>query len=76
LYKFYFFIFRQPDFISGGILAEGLSVARYDKIVPKTLNIELSFHSLAYQMENDKYGLIIPDVLVDRVFIFDTEGNM
>jgi len=65
------------DYISGGLLAEGLSVARYEKSVQKHLNIELSFQSLAYQTENEKYGLsTIIDVVVDKISIFDTEGNV
>lgn len=37
--------------------------------------VELSFQSLTYQTENEKYGLNIINVLVDRVSIYDTEGN-
>lgn len=77
LYIVYFLISRLSDHISGGLLAEGLSVARYEKIVPKILNVELSFQSLAYQMENEKYRLNDQiNVIVDKVSIFDTEGNM
>jgi hypothetical protein len=68
--------FRHSDYISGGILAEGLSVAKYDKSVPRNLNVELSFQSLAYQTENEKYGMNNVNVLVDRISIFDTEGNV
>ncbi|VVC40073.1 Hypothetical protein CINCED_3A010000 [Cinara cedri] len=67
---------ENADYISGGILAEGLSAAKYDKSVPKSIPVELSFQSLAYQTENEKYGLNIINVLVDKVSIFDTEGNM
>jgi len=66
-------LFRLSDHISGGLLAEGLSVAMYDKSVPKHFNVELSFQSLAYQTENERHGPI--NVLVDRVSVFDTEGN-
>jgi len=68
---------RHTDYISGGLLAEGLSVARYEKSVQRYLNVELSFQSLAYQTENEKYGLNgILNVVVDKVSIFDTEGNV
>ncbi|XP_025417426.1 pancreatic triacylglycerol lipase-like isoform X2 [Sipha flava] len=67
---------KHSDYISGGILAEGLSVAKYDKSVPRNLNVELSFQSLAYQTENEKYGMNNINVLVDRISIFDTEGNV
>lgn len=70
-----FLVFRFSDYISGGILAEGLSVARYEKSVPQSLNVELSFQSTAYQTDNEKQGLNDINVLVDRVSIFDTEGN-
>lgn len=73
---FLFFIFRLSDYISGGILAEGLSVARYDKSIPQSLNVELSFQSTAYQTENDNQWLNIVSVLVDRMSVFDTEGNV
>lgn len=77
LYIVYFVISRLSDYISGGLLAEGLSVARYEKTVPKSLNVELSFQSLAYQTENEKYGLNDQiNVIVDKISIFDTEGNM
>lgn len=67
---------RNADYISGGILSEGLSVSKYEKSVAKNISVELSFQSLAYQTENEKYGLNIINVLVDRVSVFDTEGNM
>jgi len=68
---------RHTDYISGGLLAEGLSVARYEKSVQRYLNVELSFQSLAYQTENEKHGLnSIVNVVVDKVSIFDTEGNV
>lgn len=72
----YCVFFRYSDYISGGILAEGLSVAKYDKTVPGNLNVELSFQSLAYQTENEKYGMNNVNILVDRISIFDTEGNV
>lgn len=72
---FFLFIYRQPDYISGGLSAEGLSVAKYEKSVPTNLNVELSFQSLAYQTENERQGSNVVNVLVDRVSIFDTEGN-
>lgn len=70
-------VFRLSDHISGGLLAEGLAVARYEKSVPEYLNVELSFQSLAYQTENEKhYGSDVVNVFVDKVSVFDTEGNM
>jgi len=73
LYRF----FRLSDHISGGLLAEGLSVAMYDKSVARHVNVELSFQSLAYQTEHERYGSnAAVNVLVDRVSVFDTEGNM
>jgi len=68
---------RHSDYISGGLLAEGLSVAKYEKSVQRYLNVELSFQSLAYQTENEKHGLNSNfNVVVDKVSIFDTEGNV
>ncbi|KAL5241245.1 hypothetical protein ACI65C_008655 [Semiaphis heraclei] len=68
---------KQTDYISGGLLAEGLSVARYEKSVQKYLNVEMSFQSLAYQTENEKHGLNSNvNVVVDKISIFDTEGNV
>lgn len=68
---------KHTDYILGGLLAEGLSVARYEKSVQRYLNVELSFQSLAYQTENEKQGLdSIVNVIVDKVSIFDTEGNV
>jgi len=68
---------RHTDYISGGLLAEGLSVAKYEKTVQRYLNVELSFQSLSYQTENEKHGLnSIINVVVDRVSIFDTEGHV
>lgn len=69
---------RHTDYISGGLLAEGLSVARYEKSVRKYLNVELSFQSLAYQTENENHGGLNSNinVVVDKVSIFDTEGHV
>lgn len=73
----FIYVYRQTDYISGGLLAEGLSVARYEKSVQKYLNVEMSFQSLAYQTENEKHGLNSNvNVVVDKISIFDTEGNV
>lgn len=72
----FFSVLRLSDYISGGILSEGLGVARYEKSVPARLNVELSFQSLAYQTENEKlHGSDAVNVFVDKVSVFDTEGN-
>ncbi|XP_050532433.1 pancreatic triacylglycerol lipase-like [Daktulosphaira vitifoliae] len=64
------------DQISGGLLAEGLSVCRYEKPAPQQLNVELSFQSLAYQAETIGPGSTNVTVFVDRLTVYDTEGNV
>lgn len=58
-------------------MAEGLSVSRYEKSVPKVLNVELSFQSSlhTYLDAADQYDLNAVDLLVDRVTVFDTTGH-
>lgn len=58
-------------------MAEGLSVSRYEKTVPKMLNVELSFQSSlhTYIDTSDQYELNAIDLLVDRVTVFDTTGH-
>ncbi|XP_050435762.1 pancreatic triacylglycerol lipase-like isoform X2 [Adelges cooleyi] len=67
---------EHAEHISGGLLAEGISVSRFQRPTPRQMTVELSFQSLAYQTETETASFSIVPVLVDRLSVFDTEGNI